>query len=180
MSASIRVESKVEDPSDCGTAIDPNVVENGLLLRKDVHALFDRFFWSIDTEINPWRFVAFVANKGLALYHGKPVQKSAKRFANKLVLEWHFQQCVLRMLRGSAGPEMTYYQDFGPKETVTVRYKTGQEETDPNEDDDRRRMSETRTRSCSRMNTRRQGRSFADRSKTKTRHKRRAYQELEE
>ncbi|KAF1811697.1 hypothetical protein P152DRAFT_507894 [Eremomyces bilateralis CBS 781.70] len=89
-----------------------NSVQNGLLLRTDIHELFDMFNLSINPDDN-YKIVFFTRDaNGLA---GKCLDQ---KFRDNLqrpvdqVLRWHFRQAVLANMRGAGEPRFEH--DFPP------------------------------------------------------------------
>ncbi|KAF8424380.1 HNH endonuclease-domain-containing protein [Tirmania nivea] len=87
-----------------------NSVQNGLLLRADLHILFDGY----DVSINPdddYKVVCFRRDrKGIAGKHiefGDDEQRPAVQ-----LLRWHFRQAVLANMRGAGEP--VFEVDFPP------------------------------------------------------------------
>ncbi|KAA8912118.1 hypothetical protein FN846DRAFT_773514 [Sphaerosporella brunnea] len=104
--------------------VDNNCVENGVMLRADLHKMFDRFFWSVHPSTRV--VVAFVPIPELMAYHGMKVDRSPPGFPPGKIWQWHWEQSVIRCLRAAAegNPEDKYYDNEPAVETiatVTVR-----------------------------------------------------------
>ncbi|RPB27383.1 hypothetical protein L211DRAFT_819270 [Terfezia boudieri ATCC MYA-4762] len=87
-----------------------NSVQNGLLLRSDIHGLFDNYVFSINPD-NNYKVVCFRRDrKGIA---GKHIdfENDERRPAIQL-LRWHFRQAVLANMRGAGEP--VFECDFPP------------------------------------------------------------------
>ncbi|KAA8895631.1 hypothetical protein FN846DRAFT_762528, partial [Sphaerosporella brunnea] len=93
---------------ECGK-IDQNALENGVMLRADLHCMFDRFFWGVHPKT--WRVVVFIPVPELVSFHGRRItRRVSKQFPPEPVWLWHWQQCVLRCFRaGGELPETKYY-----------------------------------------------------------------------
>ncbi|KAA8912622.1 hypothetical protein FN846DRAFT_760134, partial [Sphaerosporella brunnea] len=79
-------------------AIDQNVLENGIMLRADLHIMFDRFFWSVNPKT--WRVVVFIPVAELVSFHGRKINRGdTNQFPPEPIWRWHWEQCVLRCLR---------------------------------------------------------------------------------
>ncbi|KAL0634243.1 hypothetical protein Q9L58_006861 [Maublancomyces gigas] len=90
-----------------------NSVQNGMLLRADIHALFDSYTVSINPDDNH-KIVCFRRDgKGIAGSH-----LDQQRFLDDprrpvdQVLRWHFRQTVLANMRGAGEP--VFETDFPP------------------------------------------------------------------
>ncbi|KAK9482974.1 HNH endonuclease-domain-containing protein [Lipomyces starkeyi] len=83
-----------------------NSPQNGLLLRKDVHGLFDQYEISINPN-DDYRIVCFLDDAlGLAGRHLDPICRDLENphRVNDNILFWHFQQAVLANMRGVGEP----------------------------------------------------------------------------
>ncbi|KAA8898471.1 hypothetical protein FN846DRAFT_991558 [Sphaerosporella brunnea] len=101
------------------TYTDNNCVENGVLLRADLHRMFDRFFWSVNPKTNI--VVVFVPIVELVQFHGMKVNSKQQGFPPRKVWQWHWEQCVVRCLRAGAGnPEDEYYDRKEAEAPVAV------------------------------------------------------------
>ncbi|KAK9234602.1 hypothetical protein V1525DRAFT_349883 [Lipomyces kononenkoae] len=83
-----------------------NSPQNGLLLQKHVHALFDQYEISINPN-DDYRIVFFLDDScGLAGRRLDPVCRDIEHphHVNDNVLFWHFQQAVLANMRGAGEP----------------------------------------------------------------------------
>ncbi|KAA8898305.1 hypothetical protein FN846DRAFT_910135 [Sphaerosporella brunnea] len=107
----IRQQRSLLQSPDAHGAIDLNATENGIMLREDLHTMFDRFFWGVHPR--SMRVVVFVAVPELTWMHGmviEPRKRTTVGWPPKAVWEWHWQQCVIRSLRGQGElPEFKYY-----------------------------------------------------------------------
>ncbi|KAL0634242.1 hypothetical protein Q9L58_006860 [Maublancomyces gigas] len=100
-------------PSATESAGSINSVQNGMLLRADIHALFDSYTVSINPDDNH-KIVCFRRDgKGIAGSH-----LDQQRFLDDprrpvdQVLRWHFRQTVLANMRGAGEP--VFETDFPP------------------------------------------------------------------
>ncbi|KAF2465657.1 uncharacterized protein BDR25DRAFT_239571 [Lindgomyces ingoldianus] len=89
-----------------------NSVQNGLLLRSDIHQLFDSYDFSINPD-DDYKIVFFTFDgKGLA---GKRLDQvflnNPQRPVDQL-LRWHFRQAVLINMKGAGEPRFEH--DFPP------------------------------------------------------------------
>ncbi|KAH8674538.1 HNH endonuclease-domain-containing protein [Tricladium varicosporioides] len=89
-----------------------NSVQNGLLLRSDIHQLFDTYTVSINPDDN-YKIVCFDCDgKGIAgTYFDQRPLDDPQRPAEQL-LRWHFRQAVLVNMRGAGEP--VFEHDFPP------------------------------------------------------------------
>ncbi|TAQ84706.1 hypothetical protein B7494_g6967 [Chlorociboria aeruginascens] len=89
-----------------------NSVQNGLLLRGDIHQLFDIYYFSINPDDN-YKIVCFgidgdqIAGKCL----DRQLLSDPQRPVDQL-LRWHFRQAVLVNMRGAGEP--VFEHDFPP------------------------------------------------------------------
>jgi len=95
---------------DNGGAI--NSVQNGMLLRNDIHHLFDTYNLSINPDDN-YKIVFFALDAyGLAGKHlDQTFINDPQRPVDQL-LRWHFRQAVLANMRGAGEPRFEH--DFPP------------------------------------------------------------------
>ncbi|KAG4444160.1 hypothetical protein IFR05_000389 [Cadophora sp. M221] len=89
-----------------------NSSQNGLLLRSDIHQLFDMYFISINPDDN-YKIVCFAPDsEGIAgKYFDQRPLDDPQRPADQL-LRWHFRQAVLTNMRGAGEP--VFEHDFPP------------------------------------------------------------------
>ncbi|KAK9243567.1 HNH endonuclease-domain-containing protein [Lipomyces tetrasporus] len=83
-----------------------NSPQNGLLLRKDVHGLFDQYEISINPN-DDYRIICFFDDiLGLAGRQLDPICRDINHphHINDSILFWHFQQAVLANMRGAGEP----------------------------------------------------------------------------
>ncbi|KAA8912515.1 hypothetical protein FN846DRAFT_769855, partial [Sphaerosporella brunnea] len=80
--------------------VDNNCVENGVMLRADLHKMFDRFFWSVHPTTRV--VVVFVPIPEMMEYHGMKVDRKPRGFPPAKIWQWHWEQCVIRCLRAAA------------------------------------------------------------------------------
>ncbi|KAA8894068.1 hypothetical protein FN846DRAFT_1001765 [Sphaerosporella brunnea] len=78
--------------------IDNNCVENGIMLRADLHRMFDRFFWSIYPKTKV--VVVFVPILEMMQLHGMKVKAKQGGFPPMKICQWHWDQCVVRCIQG--------------------------------------------------------------------------------
>jgi len=83
-----------------------NSIQNGFLLRKDVHALFDRFLISINPD-DGYKIVVF--DPDIYGHDGRVLDPVCRNPANPDhvadgVLRWHYRQSVLANVRGGTDP----------------------------------------------------------------------------
>ncbi|KAF8538808.1 HNH endonuclease-domain-containing protein [Trichophaea hybrida] len=97
-------------PSASGGSI--NSVQNGMLLRADIHMLFDCYAISINPDDN-YKIVCFMLDgKGIAGNHlDQQLLQDPHRPVDQL-LRWHFWQAVLANMRGAGEP--VFEIDFPP------------------------------------------------------------------
>ncbi|KAA8895413.1 hypothetical protein FN846DRAFT_785127 [Sphaerosporella brunnea] len=99
--------------------INNNCVENGIMLRGDLHSMFDRFFWSIHPKTKV--VVVFVPIPEMMQFHGMKVNATQRGFPPMKILQCHWDQCVVRRLRAGAGnPEDEYYDRQEAEATAAV------------------------------------------------------------
>lgn len=72
-----------------------NVVSNGLLLRADVHTLFDLYLIAIDPDTRLIHLSPTLSQSGYGKYHGMPLHtpSSPSLKASAGALKWHAQRC---------------------------------------------------------------------------------------
>ncbi|MCJ1254710.1 hypothetical protein MMC24_002526 [Lignoscripta atroalba] len=105
------------------TGMPINSVQNGLLLRADIHELFDSYFFSINPDDNH-KIVCFmpdgcnIAGKCLDLQFlndpNRPVDQ---------LLRWHFRQAVLTNMKGAGEP--IFEHDFPPGSDMAGEIRSG-------------------------------------------------------
>ncbi|KAA8896591.1 hypothetical protein FN846DRAFT_910622 [Sphaerosporella brunnea] len=100
--------------------VDNNCVENGVMLRGDLHKMFDRFFWSVHPTTRV--VVVFVPIPELMAYHGMKVARTPQGFPQGKIWQWHWEQCVIRCMRAAAegNPEDKYYDNEPAAETIAI------------------------------------------------------------
>ncbi|KAF1808661.1 hypothetical protein P152DRAFT_462221 [Eremomyces bilateralis CBS 781.70] len=89
-----------------------NSVQNGMLLRTDIHQLFDSYDLSIDPDDN--YKIVFFSDDGAGLA-GKCLDQEFRNNPQRPVdplLRWHFRQAVLANMRGAGEPQFEH--DFPP------------------------------------------------------------------
>ncbi|ELR03632.1 hypothetical protein VC83_03464 [Pseudogymnoascus destructans] len=89
-----------------------NSVQNGLLLRSDIHQLFDGYDFAINPDDN-YKIVFFVEDTyNLAgTYLDRRLLDDPQRPVDQL-FRWHFRQAVLVNMKGAGAPEFEH--DFPP------------------------------------------------------------------
>ncbi|KAH8652734.1 HNH endonuclease-domain-containing protein [Tricladium varicosporioides] len=89
-----------------------NSIQNGLLLRSDIHQLFDFYEFSINPDDN-YKIVCFIPDsKGIAGRHlDQRFLDNPQRPVDQL-LRWRFRQAVLINMRGAGEP--VFEHDFPP------------------------------------------------------------------
>ncbi|OCK73002.1 hypothetical protein K432DRAFT_314066 [Lepidopterella palustris CBS 459.81] len=89
-----------------------NSVQNGLLLRSDIHELFDSYDLSINPDDN-YKIILFMPDsEGLSGKHlDQRFLNDPQRPVDQL-LRWHFRQAVLANMRGAGEP--MFEHDFPP------------------------------------------------------------------
>ncbi|KAF8449902.1 HNH endonuclease-domain-containing protein [Kalaharituber pfeilii] len=89
-----------------------NSVQNGLLLRADIHSLFENYAISINPD-DGYKIVCFLPDtKGIAgTYLDQQLLGDNRRPVDQL-LRWHFRQAVLANMRGAGEP--IFENDFPP------------------------------------------------------------------
>ncbi|KAF4627753.1 hypothetical protein G7Y89_g10400 [Cudoniella acicularis] len=89
-----------------------NSIQNGLLLRSDLHQLFDFYDFSINPDDN-YKIVCFSRDrKGIAgKYLDQRLLDDPQRPADQL-FRWHFRQAVLTNMKGAGEP--IFEHDFPP------------------------------------------------------------------
>ncbi|KAF2187860.1 hypothetical protein K469DRAFT_704822 [Zopfia rhizophila CBS 207.26] len=93
-----------------------NSVQNGLLLRSDVHQFFDGYVISINPDDN-YKVVAFRPTWGnLAGKHLDQALFARPDAPADSLLRWHFRQAVLANMRGAGEP--VFEHDFPPGSDV--------------------------------------------------------------
>ncbi|KAA8902647.1 hypothetical protein FN846DRAFT_908455 [Sphaerosporella brunnea] len=96
-----------------------NAVENGIMLRQELHSMLYRFFWGVHAR--SMRLVVFVAVQELIPFHGmvlRPRQRIG--WPLKAVWNWQWQQCVVRWLRGQGELSEFKYYDSDAYHAVVV------------------------------------------------------------
>lgn len=104
------IKSPPDEEKIKGGKINSN--QNGLLLRSDIHQLFDMYFISINPDDN-YKIVCFGRDgAGIAGKHfdQRPLD-DPQRPADQL-LRWHFRQAVLTNIKGAGEP--VFEHDFPP------------------------------------------------------------------
>ncbi|KAA8912644.1 hypothetical protein FN846DRAFT_903400 [Sphaerosporella brunnea] len=98
--------------------VDQKAVENGIMLRQDLHSMFDRFFWGVHPR--SMRVVVFVAVEELMPFHGMVLRPRTRiGWPPKALWNWQWQQCVVRRLRGQGElPGCKYYHSPAPHAVV--------------------------------------------------------------
>ncbi|TAQ89539.1 hypothetical protein B7494_g2107 [Chlorociboria aeruginascens] len=96
-------------PSNGGTI---NSVQNGLLLRSDIHQLFDLYLISINPDDN-YKIIRFGKDRHqiAGKYLDRRLLDDPQRPVQQL-LRWHFRQAVLINMRGAGEP--VFEHDFPP------------------------------------------------------------------
>ncbi|PMD20370.1 hypothetical protein NA56DRAFT_671459 [Hyaloscypha hepaticicola] len=105
-----------------------NSAQNGLLLRSDIHQLFDFFFFSINPDDN-YKIVCFVTDrKGISgkNFNQRPLD-DPQRPADQL-LRWHFRQAVLTNMKGAGEP--VFEHDFPPGSDIVGSILEGPKATE--------------------------------------------------
>ena len=89
-----------------------NSVQNGLLLRDDLHTLFDVYVFSINPDDN-YKIICFLEDgDGIAGKHlDQEFLGNPQRPPDQL-LRWHFRQAVFANMRGAGEP--VFEHDFPP------------------------------------------------------------------
>ncbi|MCJ1386120.1 hypothetical protein MMC17_009245 [Xylographa soralifera] len=89
-----------------------NSVQNGLLLRSDIHQLFDMYFVSINPDDN-YKLIWFTHDRNnlAGRYLDQQFLNNPSRPVDQL-LRWHFRQAVLANMRGVGEP--IFEHDFPP------------------------------------------------------------------
>ncbi len=97
-------------PSEKGVSI--NSVQNGILLKSDIHQLFDSYELAINPDDN-YKVVYFSRDgDGVAGRHlDQEFVNNPQRPVDQL-LRWHFRQAVLANMRGAGEPRFEH--DFPP------------------------------------------------------------------
>ncbi|KAA8896327.1 hypothetical protein FN846DRAFT_910765 [Sphaerosporella brunnea] len=99
-------------PLPVATKVDVNAVENGVILRSDLHALFDAWLWTVDPYSKTIRQLVPLP----ALTAGAAILVSPRQFPPPEIWNWHYNQCVLRMLRaGAYAPDDEHDYEDGEK-----------------------------------------------------------------
>ncbi|MCJ1243591.1 hypothetical protein MMC30_000788 [Trapelia coarctata] len=100
-----------------------NSVQNGMLLTRDIHSLFDNYLFSIDPDDN-YKIVCFKREgKGIAgKYLGQQFLQDPRRPVDQL-LRWHFRQAVFANMRGAGEP--IFESDFPPGSDIMGEIMSG-------------------------------------------------------
>ncbi|KAK9358503.1 HNH endonuclease-domain-containing protein [Lipomyces starkeyi] len=112
-----------EDEHDTGI----NSCQNGLLLKADVHALFDNFSISINVD-DDYKIVTFTDDHlNLGGRQLDPVCRdpNSEQSARDELLRWHFRQAVLANMRGDGEPIFEF--DFPPGSNMVGEIMSGPE-----------------------------------------------------
>ncbi|KAL9126344.1 MAG: hypothetical protein Q9217_004590 [Psora testacea] len=100
-----------------------NSVQNGLLLRSDIHGLFDNYAFSIDPD-DEYKIIPF--QRGVSIMPGGRLDRqlldSPDRPADQL-LRWHFRQAVFANMRGAGEPG--FENDFPPGSDMVGQIREG-------------------------------------------------------
>ncbi|EFR05446.1 hypothetical protein MGYG_08458 [Nannizzia gypsea CBS 118893] len=102
-----------------------NSPSNGLLLRSDIHQLWDGY----DLAVNPdddYRVYSFKVNT--RRYHGSTLDNICRQpgdahRVSDVLLRWHFEQTVLSNVRGAAEPALEF--DFPPGNDMMGEIREG-------------------------------------------------------
>ncbi|OAP63734.1 hypothetical protein AYL99_02961 [Fonsecaea erecta] len=100
-----------------------NSVQNGLLLKRDIHALFDAFDISINPDDN-YKVVAFTLVEDD--FEGKYLDRELFTRPDAPIdqlLRWHFRQAVLTNMRGAGEP--IFEDDFPPGSDIVGQILRG-------------------------------------------------------
>ncbi|KAF8859306.1 hypothetical protein BDZ45DRAFT_589974 [Acephala macrosclerotiorum] len=105
-----------------------NSVQNGLLLRGDIHQGFDMYKFSINPDDN-YKIVCFSRDrKGIAgKYFDQRPLDDPQRPADHL-LRWHFRQAVLTNMKGAGEP--VFEHDFPPGSNIVGSILQGPKATE--------------------------------------------------
>ncbi|KAG9232996.1 HNH endonuclease-domain-containing protein [Amylocarpus encephaloides] len=99
----------IKSPSNGGKI---NSTQNGLLLRSDIHQLFNMYFISINPDDN-YKIVCFTPNgDGIAGKHFDQRPPDDPQRPAEELLRWHFRQAVLVNMKGAGEP--VFEHDFPP------------------------------------------------------------------
>lgn len=79
--------------------------QNGILLRKDIHARWDDYSIAVNSN-DGYRIQSFTP--GACEYHGKTLDSVCRQPGDRLsvvdgLLQWHYEQAVLCNMRGDGG-----------------------------------------------------------------------------
>lgn len=77
-------------------------VNNGLLLRPDIHQAFDRFRWGIYVDSSGRHYI-HVFGEDYRDLHGSEIQyrtRNRSKLPNVSLLRWQYQQCLMARFRG--------------------------------------------------------------------------------
>ncbi|AEO60038.1 hypothetical protein MYCTH_2120123 [Thermothelomyces thermophilus ATCC 42464] len=100
-----------------------NSVQNGILLRSDLHQLFDNYTFSINPD-NGYKIIYFV--KDCEQLAGKSLDSRLlddPRRPPDSLFRWHFRQAVLTNMRGIGEP--AYEHDFPPGSDIMGEIQAG-------------------------------------------------------
>jgi len=108
-------------PAATGSSIDS--MQNGMLLRSDIHQLFDAYDFSINPDDNH-KIVCFdIDGKGIAGKHlAQQFLDDPQRPPDSL-LRWHFRQAVLANVKGLGEPIFEF--DFPPGSDIMGQIASG-------------------------------------------------------
>ncbi|KAJ5236807.1 hypothetical protein N7489_006898 [Penicillium chrysogenum] len=87
--------------------------QNGLLLREDIHTLFDDFLIGIDPDAG-YKIIVF-GNDGQRI-GGTRLKSSARSGADRVspdLLRWHLRMCLYRRLKANPEPDTLWEEDLG-------------------------------------------------------------------
>ncbi|KAG5287530.1 hypothetical protein I7I50_12359 [Histoplasma capsulatum G186AR] len=102
-----------------------NSTQNGLLLRRDVHALFDSYILSINPD-DGYKIISFGLDN--ARVDGRILDSicrnpnDSNRVSDEL-LRWHFRQAVLANVKGAGDPIFEF--DFPPGTDMLADIREG-------------------------------------------------------
>ncbi|WP_269453584.1 HNH endonuclease signature motif containing protein [Pseudomonas lundensis] len=73
-----------------------DVVSNGLLLRADLHTLFDLYLIAIEPRSRLIRLSPTLKNSEYSVYEGKPLRSpiNAGERPSQALMQWHADQCM--------------------------------------------------------------------------------------
>ncbi|OXV09932.1 hypothetical protein Egran_02305 [Elaphomyces granulatus] len=89
-----------------------NSVQNGILLRTDIHQLFDSFAIAINPD-DDYKVISFVPHYSFVsgIHIGPELLRHPERPVEQL-FRWHFRQAVLANMKGAGEPVLEH--DFPP------------------------------------------------------------------